>query len=116
MTSASRNKYFLILTLTLNFLTLILTPTLTRSPSLSLSLSLIAGQAASISGISYWTSDIGGYQGLDVSNRRGFDLDLLMRWFQFGAFCGVFRTHGYRAPVNRHRARGWLKVRVKVRT
>ena len=57
------------------------------------------GQASGLSGLSYWASDIGGYQGLDVTNARGFDLDLLMRWFQFGAFSGVFRVHGYRAPV-----------------
>ena len=57
------------------------------------------GQSASLSGLSYWASDIGGYQGLDVSNKRGFDIDLLHRWFQFGAFSGIFRVHGYREPV-----------------
>lgn len=24
---------------------------------------------------------------------------LLARWFQFGAFCGVMRVHGYRIPT-----------------
>jgi alpha-D-xyloside xylohydrolase len=33
-----------------------------------------------------------------MDNTRGFDMDLLMRWFQFSAFCGIFRVHGYRAP------------------
>ena len=25
--------------------------------------------------------------------------DLLSRWFQFGAFCGIMRVHGYRVPT-----------------
>jgi hypothetical protein len=29
-----------------------------------------------------------------MTNKRGFDMDLLMRWFQFSAFCGIFRVHG----------------------
>ena len=57
------------------------------------------GQSAGLSGISYWASDIGGYQGLNVANGRGFDMDLLLRWFQFGAFSGIFRSHGFRGPV-----------------
>ena len=61
-------------------------------------LQISEGQQASLSGISYWSSDTGGYQGLDMTNKRGFDMDLLMRWFQFSAFCGIFRVHGYRAP------------------
>jgi alpha-D-xyloside xylohydrolase len=61
-------------------------------------LQISEGQQASLSGISYWSSDTGGYQGLDMANTRGFDMDLLMRWFQFSAFCGIFRVHGYRAP------------------
>ena len=36
---------------------------------------------------------------MDVSNKRGFDIDLLLRWFQFGAFTSIFRVHGYRSPV-----------------
>ena len=51
---------------------------------------------ACVTGIPYWTSDIGGYH-LDwnspdwstPSNR-----ELFTRWFQFGAFCPIFRIHG----------------------
>ena len=51
------------------------------------------------SGIPYWTSDIGGFS---LENRyynaKGDDLDewreLNMRWYQFGAFCPLFRIHG----------------------
>lgn len=48
------------------------------------------------SGIPYWTSDIGGYHlnwgapdWWKPENR-----ELFTRWFQFGAFCPVFRIHG----------------------
>lgn len=53
----------------------------------------------SLSGIPYWTMDIGGFA---VERRyyeaKGETLDewqeLNTRWFQFGAFCPVFRSHG----------------------
>ncbi|WP_370999429.1 glycoside hydrolase family 31 protein [Mucilaginibacter sp. RCC_168] len=49
-----------------------------------------------VSGIPYWTSDIGGYhfhwKAADWSqpDKR----ELFTRWFQFGAFCPIFRIHG----------------------
>jgi alpha-D-xyloside xylohydrolase len=58
-----------------------------------------AGLNMSLSGIPYWTTDIGGfaleprYEHPNVS-----DLDewreLNTRWYQFGAFCPIFRVHG----------------------
>ena len=53
-------------------------------------------QNVALSGIYWWTSDIGGYQsaGLDDGQFQ----ELLLRWFQFGAFCPIFRLHGYRTP------------------
>lgn len=53
----------------------------------------------SLSGIPYWTMDIGGFA---VENRyynaKGETLnewrELNTRWFQFGAFCPIFRSHG----------------------
>lgn len=53
----------------------------------------------SLSGIPYWTMDIGGFA---VENRyynlTGETLkewrELNTRWFQFGAFCPLFRSHG----------------------
>lgn len=49
-----------------------------------------------VSGIPYWTSDIGGYhfhwKTADWSqpDKR----ELFTRWFQFGMFCPIFRIHG----------------------
>jgi len=37
-----------------------------------------------------------GYFGGDYST-AGFN-ELLVRWYQFGAFCPIFRTHGHRQP------------------
>jgi alpha-D-xyloside xylohydrolase len=54
------------------------------------------GINACASGIPYWTSDIGGYhldwQAPDWSSLK--NRELFTRWFQFGAFCPVFRIHG----------------------
>jgi alpha-glucosidase (family GH31 glycosyl hydrolase) len=41
----------------------------------------------SLSGFSYFGSDIGGFTGIPTD-------ELYVRWFQFGAFCPVFRAHG----------------------
>jgi alpha-D-xyloside xylohydrolase len=53
----------------------------------------------SLSGIPYWTMDIGGFAvERRYENATGETLDewreLNARWFQFGAFCPVFRSHG----------------------
>lgn len=58
-----------------------------------------AGQNFSISGIPYWTFDIGGFSvEKRYENATGEDLnewrELMTRWFQFGAFCPLFRVHG----------------------
>ena len=54
------------------------------------------GINACASGIPYWTSDIGGYHlkwnSPDWSTPA--NRELFTRWFQFGAFCPVFRIHG----------------------
>ncbi len=55
---------------------------------------LAAGLSMAIAGIPWWTTDIGGFHG---GNQDDPDYrELLIRWFQFGAFCPVFRLHGYR--------------------
>eukprot|EP00754_Rhynchopus_humris_P034842 Rhum_TRINITY_DN16441_c0_g1::Rhum_TRINITY_DN16441_c0_g1_i1::g.163192::m.163192/K01811/xylS, yicI; alpha-D-xyloside xylohydrolase len=61
----------------------------------SLEVSVQGGQGVGMSGIPLWTTDIGGYSGGDPST-PGFQ-ELIVRWFQFGAFCPLFRTHGHRA-------------------
>jgi alpha-D-xyloside xylohydrolase len=54
------------------------------------------GINACVSGIPYWTSDIGGYhfhwQAPDWS--APINRELFTRWFQFGAFSPIFRIHG----------------------
>ena len=54
------------------------------------------GLNSCVSGIPYWTSDIGGYH-LNWSapdwSKPEFR-ELFTRWFQFGSFCPIFRIHG----------------------
>jgi alpha-D-xyloside xylohydrolase len=55
-----------------------------------------AGLNFALSGIPYWTTDIGGFilgHPEDPKYR-----ELFVRWFQFGTFCPIFRVHGTRAP------------------
>ncbi|MBN2212884.1 MAG: DUF5110 domain-containing protein [Bacteroidales bacterium] len=69
---------------------------------------IAAGLNFCISGIPYWTHDIGGFSvERRFVNPKGADLDewreLNLRWFQFGAFCPIFRVHGqfpYREMFN----------------
>ena len=58
-----------------------------------------SGVNFSLSGIPYWTMDIGGFSvERKYNNAAGEVLDewreLNTRWFQFGAFCPLFRSHG----------------------
>lgn len=57
---------------------------------------LAAGLSVSIAGIPWWNSDLGGFHGGDP-NDPAFR-ELLVRWFQWGAFCPVMRLHGDREP------------------
>ncbi|MFZ0060080.1 MAG: glycoside hydrolase family 31 protein [Acidimicrobiales bacterium] len=62
----------------------------------SLGIQVRAGLNMAMSGIPWWTTDIGGFSGgnpEDPSFR-----ELLVRWFQFAAFCPLFRLHGDRMP------------------
>jgi alpha-glucosidase (family GH31 glycosyl hydrolase) len=43
----------------------------------------------SLSGLPYWGTDIGGF--IPTAELTG---ELYARWFQFGAFCPLFRSHG----------------------
>ena len=60
-----------------------------------------AGLNFSISGVPYWTMDIGGFcveKRYEQAKEGSADLDewreLNSRWYQFGAFCPLFRSHG----------------------
>ncbi len=55
-----------------------------------------AGLNIAVSGIPWWTTDIGGFQGGDPADPSY--RELLVRWFQYGAFCPLFRLHGDRLP------------------
>jgi alpha-D-xyloside xylohydrolase len=64
-----------------------------------------AGLGFSISGVPYWTSDIGGYtmeRKFAARNPTPEALDewreLNVRWFEFGTFCPLLRVHGELQP------------------
>ena len=52
-----------------------------------------AGLNLGLSGVPYWGTDVGGFIGPVASD------ELYVRWFQFGAFTPVFRTHGQDRPT-----------------
>lgn len=56
-----------------------------------------AGLNYSMSGMPYWTTDIGGFISGGNLNDPKFR-ELFVRWFQFGAFSPIFRVHGTRNP------------------
>lgn len=56
------------------------------------------GVHASLSGIPWWTTDVGGYGcGFSKPNDSPYMQELIVRWYQFGLFSPVFRTHGCRS-------------------
>ena len=56
---------------------------------------IVAGQQIGIAGIPWWNTDIGGFF---TSNPQSPEFkNLLVRWFEYGAFCPVMRLHGDRA-------------------
>ena len=58
-----------------------------------------AGLSYSLSGMPWWTSDIGGFFVDDpAGNASEAYRELYTRWFQLGAFSPVFRSHGTDTP------------------
>lgn len=57
---------------------------------------LPAGLNHSLAGIPYWTTDIGGYWGHPgrIDWTTSASNEMFTRWFQYGAFCPIFRIHG----------------------
>jgi alpha-D-xyloside xylohydrolase len=53
-----------------------------------------AGLNYSVSGLPYWTTDIGGFVVANPDSPAY--RELYIRWFQFGTFCPIFRAHGTR--------------------
>ena len=68
------------------------------STFLSFSRQIPAGLNFALSGMPYWTTDIAGYgPPLARDTRDPAYQELYARWFEFGVFCPIFRTHGHRA-------------------
>ena len=59
-----------------------------------LAIQVKAMQGALLSGVALWTTDIGGYHSGDPADPVF--QELIVRWFQFGAFSPLFRLHGHR--------------------
>ena len=55
---------------------------------------MVAGLHMAVAGIPWWTTDIGGFDFGDPDDPAF--RELLIRWFQYGVFCPVFRLHGAR--------------------
>ncbi len=53
-----------------------------------------AGLNMAMSGIPWWTTDIGGFFDGDPDDPKF--RELVVRWFQYGVFCPLFRLHGFR--------------------
>ncbi|WP_136192610.1 glycoside hydrolase family 31 protein [Actinomyces procaprae] len=62
----------------------------------SLATQVRAGLSIGISGIPWWTTDIGGFHGGDPDDEAY--RELYARWFAYGTFCPLFRLHGHREP------------------
>ena len=70
----------------------------TASTFESLRTQVRAGLNIAMSGIPWWTTDIGGFHDGDINS--DYFRELIVRWFQYGVFCPIFRLHGYRLPVD----------------
>ena len=57
---------------------------------------VVCGLQMAMAGIPWWTTDIGGFYDGHVDDPKF--RELLVRWFQYGAFCPVMRLHGDRNP------------------
>ena len=56
-----------------------------------------AGLSFTMSGLPYWTTDVGGFiRPKDQYTSEAYH-ELLIRWFQYGTFCPIFRVHGYQS-------------------
>lgn len=58
---------------------------------------IAAGLNFQMSGLPYWTTDIAGYGWpYERDTRDPAYQELYVRWFQYGVFCPILRTHGHR--------------------
>jgi len=61
------------------------------------------GLNMAMAGIPWWTTDIGGFFGGNIDDPVF--RELVVRWFQWGVFCPVFRLHGERESGVKERLR-----------
>ena len=61
---------------------------------------IVAGLNYTITGLPYWTTDIGGFfrPGNSQYSDENYH-ELLIRWFQWGTFNPIFRIHGYQTET-----------------
>jgi alpha-D-xyloside xylohydrolase len=61
---------------------------------------IVAGLHFTITGLPYWTTDIGGFfrPGSSQYTDENYH-ELLTRWYQWGAFSPIFRMHGYQSET-----------------
>ena len=61
---------------------------------------IVAGLNYTITGMPYWTTDIGGFfrPGKAQYTDENYQ-ELLIRWYQWGAFNPIFRIHGYQSET-----------------
>jgi alpha-D-xyloside xylohydrolase len=52
-----------------------------------------------MSGLPYWTTDVGGFFRPDDQYTSDTYHELLIRWFEYGTFCPLFRIHGYKSET-----------------
>jgi alpha-D-xyloside xylohydrolase len=50
-----------------------------------------------MSGLPYWSTDVGGFFRPDDQYTSKAYHELLIRWFEYGTFCPIFRVHGYQS-------------------
>lgn len=84
---------------------------------------IVAGLNFTLTGLPYWTTDIGGFfrPGSSQYDDKAYH-ELLTRWFQWGAFSPVFRMHGYQSetepwkygPVVEENMRKMLNLRYRL--
>ena len=56
----------------------------------SLELQIRTGLQVGMAGVPHWGTDTGGFYRVGAN-----DAELFVRWFQFSAFCSIFRGHGF---------------------
>ncbi|TRM79504.1 alpha-xylosidase [Sulfolobus sp. B5] len=70
-----------------------------------------AGLNFCLSGIPYWTTDIGGFFSGNPESQAY--KEIFVRWFQWGVFCPIFRVHGTIFPKEPWRFGDFEKIIVK---